>query len=262
MHADARGCACGERYSRCTVWSAVRERLRDVDGDRMLALDRELLLTRRLARAGGDSADAREYRAVLARLYDALCDVTGARVVVDTSKAPSYALALGRIPSVRLSVVHLVRDPRATAFSRLRDPDPDDTGLVGSALLWDVWNVQAERLFRGPGYVRVRHEDFAVRPAGTISRVLGAIDHPVADSPVTEDGRAVLAENHSVAGNRARFRIGEVRIAPDDAWRRSLPRPKRAIVGALTWPVGRRYGYGGAPLSRRTASEAGSPAAS
>jgi hypothetical protein len=243
--ADHDRCACRESYSRCEIWRAVRDGLGDVDRERMLALDRRLLLTRRLGRAGGDAVAAGEYRFGLARLYDSIRRVTGAGVLVDSSKAPSYALALARLENVQLSVVHLVRDPRATAFSRLRDPDPLDTGLVGSAVLWDAWNFLTERWFAaGPRYVRVRHEDFAVHPRETIERVLETADETDAGRPVTPDGRAVLDENHSVAGNAARFRVGEVPILGDDAWRRSLPRRHRALVGALTSPLRRRYGYG------------------
>jgi hypothetical protein len=181
----------------------------------------------------------------LERLYDSIRRLTGARVIVDSSKAPAYALALARLENVQLSVVHLVRDPRATAFSRLRDPNPEDTGPAGSALLWDAWNLLTERWFAaGSRYVRVRHEDFSVRPGQTIVRVLETADETVVGSPVTPDGRAVLAENHSVAGNAARFRVGEVQILGDDAWRRSLPPRQRALVGALTAPLRRRYGYG------------------
>lgn len=242
--ADRDRCGCGATYARCDLWRAVKERVADVDRERMLALDGRLLLTRRLGRAGGDAGAAREYAAGLARLYEAIRRVTRARVLVDSSKAPSYALALSRLPGVRLSVVHLVRDPRATAYSRLRDPDPDDTGVVGSALLWDVWNLLTERWFASePEYARVRHEDLAARPRETIERLLRSVGEEGAGSPVTSDGLAMLGENHSLAGNDARFRVGDVRIHPDEVWRQSLPRRHRVVVGALTSPVLGRYGY-------------------
>jgi Sulfotransferase family len=228
---------------KCSVWRAVRDELRDVDRERMLALDRRLLLTRRLGRAGGDSSSAREYRSGLAELYDAIRRTTGARVLVDTSKAPSYALALGRLDDVELSVVHLVRDPRATAFSRRRTPGPEDTGPVGSALLWGVWNVLSERWFAaGRPYVRVRHEDFVERPRETMEILLAAAGVPEVALPVTRGGHAVLGENHSVAGNTARFRAGAVQIRRD-TWEDELPWHHRALVSALTLPLRPRYGY-------------------
>jgi hypothetical protein len=209
----------------------------------MLALDRRLLLTRRLQRGAGDSPEARDYRVGLASLYEAIRRATGAQVVVDTSKAPSYALALSRLADVELYVVHVVRDPRATAFSRLRDRDPGDTGLVASTLLWDVWNLLTERWFAAGGrYVRVRHEDFAERPRETLDRILQAAELMAYDPPVSRDGRAVLGENHSVAGNDARFRAGELEIRRDP-WEEALPRFHRAVVSALTFPLRRRYGY-------------------
>ena len=244
MLADVDRCACGQSYSNCAIWRAVRERTAIIDRRRMLDLDRRVLLTRRLRRAGGDADDARAYRATLGDLYDSVRAVTGARLIVDTSKAPSYALALASLHNVELSVVHLIRDPRATAFSRRSDPMGVDVGLLGSAMLWNSWNILAEQWFRKHHhYLRIRYEDFADRPRETVMNVLDLIGEARDRLPVTADGHAVLAENHSVAGNKARFRSGEVRVERDDAWGHLSRGRDQAVVTMLTWPLLRRYGY-------------------
>jgi hypothetical protein len=83
----------------------------------------QVLATRRRERPDDD-----ELPGVLARLYRAVQQQTGCRVLVDSSKAPLYTELLARIPSIDLHVVHLVRDPRATAYSWLRRKELPDFG--------------------------------------------------------------------------------------------------------------------------------------
>src|SRR5215208_4373820 len=76
--------------------------------------------------------------------------VSDSRVVVDTSKEPAYGYALGMVPAVDLRVLHLIRDPRAAAYSwakKKRQPDSDEREFMHqktpmqSAVLWDAWNA-------------------------------------------------------------------------------------------------------------------------
>lgn len=72
---------------------------------------------------GGGKRSRREgplpggYRALLGHLYRAIRRVTGARVVVDSSKNASYARILADTPGIRLRILHLVRDSRGVAYS-------------------------------------------------------------------------------------------------------------------------------------------------
>ena len=60
----------------------------------------------------------------------------------------------------------------------------------------------------------------------------------------TDDGFvADLGPSHSAAGNPMRFTIGTVPLRRDEAWRRSLPKGQRRLVGALTAPLLSAYGY-------------------
>ena len=64
--------------------------------------------------------------AVLIPLYEAIAEVARARVVVDSSKLPTYAMLLDGIEGVDVRVAHLVRDPRAAAFSWQRKKEQPD----------------------------------------------------------------------------------------------------------------------------------------
>src|SRR4029078_12568053 len=75
----------------------------------------------------------------LERLYLGIHEATGAEVVVDSSKIPTYAMLLRRIPAVDLRIVRLVRAPRGVVHSwqrRVARPDgPEGDEMLRYATL-------------------------------------------------------------------------------------------------------------------------------
>src|SRR5439155_14642762 len=62
-----------------------------------------------------------EHATALGNLNAAIADVSGCSVIVDSSKLPTYAFVLKKVPGLEVHIVHLVRDSRATAFSWQRN---------------------------------------------------------------------------------------------------------------------------------------------
>lgn len=121
---ENRPCGCGRPVPDCHVWSRVRET--EFSGDRavdpaQVARWREAFAqTKHLApillrRASyvRRSPEIRRYLDVLERLYHAIARETSSRVVIDSSKWPTYGFLLDQIPSLDVHYLHLVRDPRA-----------------------------------------------------------------------------------------------------------------------------------------------------
>lgn len=256
-------CGCGAPFDECALWQPVLDEafggMGGVDPERMIRLRERwsrtmhipLMLTsptRRLIRRG-----LAEYLDNLERLYRAVQTITGSRVIVDTSKFPSYGFAVGMVPSVDLRVVHLVRDPRAVAYSWLRkklQPDPETPEYIlqdspaRSSLRWAARNLGTEALWRRSpkGYLMLRYEDFIAEPRKTIGRVLELVREEEAPLPHVTEHEVELGTNHNIWGNPNRFKTGLVRLRPDDEWvYRMRPRDK-ALVTSLTLPLLVRYG--------------------
>jgi hypothetical protein len=265
---DNRTCECGVSFADCVFWSKV---IAEAYGDsaprearRVVAAERRVLKTRMVLRRAltprreAAAADpAADYATTVAALYPAIRNVSGARVIVDSSKLPSYAAVLRTLPGVEVSVLHLVRDPRAVAYSwRRKRPLTDGAkrrlmarqSLVKSGLVWRVDNLLSRRLLDTvPGrYLQVRYEDLVASPAETFQRIASFVGEPSAPSPVTGHTGEVR-QGHAAAGNPNRFDGGSVTLQLDDAWKTQLPTRDAAMVTALTWPELRRYGY---PLTR------------
>jgi hypothetical protein len=202
-----------------------------------------------------------EYTSYYARLYAAITDVSGCDLVVDSSKHPSLAHCLRWQPDVDLRVLHLVRDPRAVAYSWSRQvlrPDTDRQSYMTryspatTARQWDVQNAAFQLLARtGVPTMRLRYEDFTAEPELTLHRVADFAGLPSRDSYpfLTADGpswRAHLSGSHSVSGNPMRFTTGQIPIRADEKWRTSMPKAQQRAVTALTLPLLAGYGYLGA----------------
>lgn len=249
-------CGCGTSLRACPLWSGVLE---DTDGTGLEATARRtamrqhaLLRTRhvrtRLAEARGQVPAAPGVDELLdrtARIHRRLVDDGAGRLIVDGSKYPAEAAALLGRRDLDVRVLHIVRDPRATALSYRRAKQYiDPMSPARSSGYWNAFNLASELVGATAGgrYLRVRHEDLCARPADVLADVLrfaGLDDEP----PVDARGRVRLGGNHTVTGNPDRLRQGITEIRPDERWRTELAPRDLAGVTALTAPLLRRYGY-------------------
>ncbi|MGH3387395.1 MAG: sulfotransferase [Actinomadura sp.] len=253
-------CGCGEDLGDCEVWTRVLDRVAGGDpaghAREMVADHEALLRTRhiraRLAEAGGRVPVPDRVGRVTARMaagYAAIGEVTGAKVIVDSSKFPAEAAALCGAPGLDVRVLHLVRDPRATAYSwRRAKAYIPAMGTARSSGYWTAFNLASELIARGfpDRCLRVRYEDFVDSPDTVLADVmaLAGLEGP---PPVNAQGEAVVGVNHTVTGNPDRLSRGPLRIRPDDAWRSGLPKRDALVATALALPLLRRYGYRVAP---------------
>ena len=261
---ENRLCGCGKPSGECEFWGPVFD---GEFGGQSEALAREMM---RLQHAGARTrhiplmlteGGKQKIRARLGkfldntgRLYRAIQSVSGSRVIVDTSKEPAYGYALGMVPGVDLRVLHLVRDPRAAAYSwakKKRQPDSAEREFMHqktptqSAVLWDAWNAAIEALWRQmpARYLRLRYEDFIADPRRSFEEILKLTGEEDAQLPLVGERDVKLGISHTVSGNPNRFDTGAVELRQDRAWQRQMQPRDKALVTTLTLPLLKRYGY-------------------
>jgi Sulfotransferase family len=253
-------CGCGARIRECPFW---REVLREafggvckVDPDAVRQLRNASTKLRHLPamyfRGRNARADALgRFLEVSEKFYRAMWRVSGERVLIDSSKVPSYGLAIAMMRGARVRFLHLIRDPRATAYSWSREKyQPDGNvslsrvSLARSSLFWTTWSAAIEAIrTKADGYLRVRYEDFVAEPERELRRILKFLERPGAPLPFLNEREVFLDPQHTVAGNPDRFLVGRVTIRPDDAWKAAMTTSAKRAVTALTWPLLLRYGY-------------------
>jgi hypothetical protein len=261
-------CGCGRPLNRCDVWSAVLDRVLSAPPGReaglpgLLAWQHATVRLRHTGRLLRQSKQTRvfspidPYTRAVAALYEAIAQVTHARVIVDSSKKSSGAALLRLLPEVDPYVVHLVRDPRAVAhsWSRLKMNVDDDGRLEGlpqhgalfSALQWMQVNVMTEAVRHQiePGKsTLIRYEDFAGRLRATIQGIVDlAGEHP-RKLPFLDDQTVRLGVNHTVWGNMDRFKTGIVSVRQDEEWQTKMSPRDRIVTSAVALPLLHHYGY-------------------
>jgi hypothetical protein len=258
MEQPGRRCGCGVELVACPFWRSVAEAAPGV-----FESDAELVATmERIGRARGSvalwgqlrtgRAGTEAYAERLGRVYDAIAEVSGARVIVDSSKMPGPAMVVEGMAGRDVRVLHLTRDPRAVAASwttRKVDPagtfhlEARDPGDVAKA--WMTRAVATELLVRGgaDGYLRESYERFAREPEGVVDEVLSFIGEPTGSPAFVGPSTVLLDATHSTGGNPGRFDRTEQKISLDDRWRTVLDAHDRRKVERMTTPLRQLYGY-------------------
>jgi hypothetical protein len=261
---EAEPCGCGESVRACPYWTAVLARAfpdGPPDGNAVLKARAKISGSRQWLRSkllGGYRGEIigplNEYRRLMLSLYSAIAEASGSRVVVDSSKFVTHVLPLAGGRGLDVTVVHLVRDSRAVAYSlqrpRFRPQGSDRLAPMTtapcdeSASYWLRINAITNVLGRVHGrYVRVRYEDLINDPRSLLTRIARSLGETPASFPLTEPAVSRLEVQHTISGNPSRFRVGMVPLRLDDEWVHRMRSEDRRAVMARTWPLMAAYGY-------------------
>lgn len=264
-------CSCGKPFQSCNYWRMVlaeafpegidRERTHHAmkHFNRMVSLP---FLQFPSLMSAHLREDAKIYRETFAALYAAIAKVSGADVVVDSTKYPLHGWFLRTMPELNLSVMMLVRDPRAVAYSwqrrRLRPEvhwekrEMPRWSVFRSGLAWDMSNFLTALLRPGVRNYRVqRYEDFVADPAGELADIASfALGKPVKLPSKLFDEQPHIP--HTIAGNPVRIGSEHVKVKDDDEWR-NMPLYKRLIVDMVCFAGMLRHRY---PFSIRKSAAA------
>lgn len=251
-------CACGERLHQCSVWASI---LRLAGAPEAAAWQREVVRERNFLKLVGpgvrrtsDWEAFRRYATLMGTVYAELAQAHDARVIVDSSKRPSYAALLRHIDGIDPYYVHLVRDPRASAYSwkhrRYESVTPGEEvtrrGPIDATVRWDVLNLEAELLKHAVSsqrFLRLRLEDFVAFPRRSLESILAFVGETPSSLPLTDDRFAQLGTSHMIGGNPSPRLPGVVEIHDSSEWRSQQGRWDRLLSTATALPLMRRYGY-------------------
>lgn len=247
-------CSCGKPLQECPFWIKVFSLLREWGFE--WSDEEAARITSRTQRVGGTfwPDDHRTYIAIWSQVLAAIREVSGADIIIDSSKTARRSTRRPRLlqqAGEKIAVIHLVRDPRSVMRSvkkgsnrRLERGEP--AHLLGGGLRgiagWTITNALFEAsAYRYRDYVlRARYEDIVNKTKWEISRIahfLGVdsfdiierIEHGVSFNP-----------GHAIAGNRMRRNI-EIKIMSTQTMIQKHTTADKMMPYIL--PLMRRYGY-------------------
>ena len=261
---DDRRCACGSPIHECPYWTAIYQHWVQRVGEDGLARYIHLqdayegsraMWPRVLKEVRRPSSRFTTYSEMTAALFEAIRDVTGRSVIVDSSKKAIRTYALLANPRLDVRVIHLVRDGRGVVWSGMKSlsrdveagvpKDRQPTPPSRTTFHWVLANLESEWVAKrigGTKALRISYESFVERPGQVLSDLSLLVEEdlsPLADE--IADGQPMLP-GHNVGGNRLRL-SGSVSLKPDFEWAAKLPPADSRTFWRLAGWLARRYGY-------------------
>ncbi|TXT39540.1 MAG: sulfotransferase [Planctomycetota bacterium] len=257
-------CSCGQLGSECDFWTRVRSawhrRVPTATVNGFVELQKRFEipnwsgLFQCVRQWLSRTEDFQSYLRQTEALYQAIAEVSGRSVVIDSSKTPMRGALLARMRGLDVRWVHLVRDARAVAWSRQKSFAVDQNAGVQkrikprptwySVSYWAYINLLSSLvcLFHRKRSVRLRYEDVVTEPQQTLAQVsdLCGLDYSSTVAALLR-GDPIRVE-HAIAGNRMRMN-GSIRIKPDWEWRDRLPVREQAICWLCAGWLLLAYGY-------------------
>lgn len=164
-------------------------------------------------------------------------DVTGAKVIVDSSKTALRLKYLLRNPGIDVKIIRLIRDGRGVALTYVEERQ---ISMAKAACEWRRGNEAAENLLRGidrTRWIETRYEDLCADPDGVLTGLFNFIG--VDPTQAVRDFRAV--EQHVVGNNMRLSTSSEIKL--DEQWKEVLTDERLDDFDRIAGELSRRYGY-------------------
>ncbi len=252
-------CSCGQKIKECEFWRAIASVMQTkgfqfevANFDTSFELGNHRVIRR--LRSGslrsntleairdtifrawpGQTYQLRELAARNKALAEAVLEVTGERVLVDSSKEHMRIKYLLRYSDLDIFVIHLVRDVRGVATDHLYHMSARRT-----ARSWVNRNKNIPRQLAAlpdNRHIRIRYEDLCQDTQGTLERLHRFCG--VEPGVVVTDFRSVP---HHIVGNKMRL-CSSSEIKLDERWKRELTKDQLKEIDRVAGAMNRQYGY-------------------
>ena len=186
--------------------------------------------------------DLQRFLAAASGFYHALAAATGASVIVDSSKIPTFAALLTRAPGLKVHAIHMVRDLRGVVSSGLRSKAYIPATPASICILQWYWaNVAAEFLKpRAVRFSRLRYEDFVVHPWRRLEELASSIAGLPVRCAFLSNRQAQVGAQHHALGSPDKFHCGDILLRERKP---ELGPMMKNIVSFAGAPLLGRYGY-------------------
>lgn len=255
-------CSCGQRIKTCEFWRSVKIAMRDrgfefdiahfnmgftLGGPRFIQYLRIGSFRNRTLDAIRDAMvyawprEMRQLKALVARneaFIEAVLEVTGKEVFVDSSKDRLRIKALHQFSKLDVCAIHLIRDVRGVVTSQLRRGEVNNAHE--GAQEWVKFNQKIRTTLQSlpeGKHVLVRYEDLCQDVQGTLKRPYRfcGVDPGF---KVTDFWEAP----HHIIGNKMRLKpLSEVKL--DERWKSMLTEDQLKEINQVAGALSRQYGY-------------------
>jgi hypothetical protein len=172
----------------------------------------------------------------LAQALARLADQTGSSLFIDSSKDPSEFLRLALLPSRVIVPVHLIRDPRAVAWSGFRRTGTDPINIARHWARLNRTIAWLRHLISVYPWHLVRYEEFCRDPSSVRRRLLAAAGR-------TDDVEISGTVSHAMGGSPGFCLEAGRAIVLDERWKAEMPEALQRDIMKIVGGTAQSFGY-------------------
>ena len=215
-------CSCGKPTSQCSTWSAVLQRCnwRQDDLSSFAELFRHVDWHTKFPMLAMDFVPAKtlqRYQSVNKKLFQSVESISGASVMVDSSKYAGRALALSKSFPGKLWVICMTRSPAGLVASFQRnDTDEQKAKSLPATMTYYFYVMSCLKIVRwrlGPRVLLLRFESLLSDPQRALVRIEKWCGINLSSARQKLKENAWFDVGHIVTGNRLR-KQGRIRLSP------------------------------------------------
>ena len=260
-------CSCGEKLKQCDFWGAVIREYesegRNVEKDETSYIQRKSGVLSNLALLVALYLPIENLRKIVVGLTqtdgESVTNLTNTLrymhliantdFVLDSSKKGRQLSCLIDAArddsSTEVKVIHLMRDPRATVWSKVRRKGKTDSLIVylRSMVGWVLQNAEisiARSLVDQRNWVTIRYEDLCSDTDRVIASVCEQFDLPKHET----GGEIIKDSKHNICGSPTRFDRGKSQVSLEVDWIKKYGFFQKMIYVIFAWPFLGVLGYG------------------
>ncbi|MFK5949808.1 MAG: sulfotransferase [Methylococcales bacterium] len=247
-------CSCGSRTNDCTFWSTVKADWSDKSDTNTVhnylslqsKLEKLWVRFKSFDLPDNYKDDFNNYATMTLSLYKSIQTVSNKKIIVDSSKNPLRAYLLSLMPGINLRIIHLVRDARGVAWSKMKSfkkdekagvqADLEPTPLWRTAINWCRINLRCDwvrKQLQANYSMLVCYEDFTNNPEKYFSRIGGLTDEDFTSLIDCLLNKNIQSVGHTIAGNRLRM-SPEIKLRVDNEWSSKLSLFENYLVLIVT----------------------------
>ncbi|MEM6821297.1 MAG: sulfotransferase [Verrucomicrobiota bacterium] len=258
LEPDDRPCSCGKPYNECCLWAPVtlvfKQTHPNVTPDSWQKLKSKTQGVRNLPfllfpslRSHPFQNSLEELTRLFETIFKSAAEQTHSHRIIDSSKGIPHALMLRESPRHHVQVLHLVRDPRAVAYSWMRSKqDPGQNklmpkrSLIHACLRWWRANLIVHLSTGVLPTLRIRYEDLCLKSSATFQQIsqFANVSEKHKSWPVSEN-----KTSHLMGGNPAKYKPLSFPIKVDEAWIEELDFFAKITITVLCLPLLLFYRY-------------------
>jgi hypothetical protein len=257
---ENRYCTCGASFADCSSWQQIFQEAFEgtdkIDISKMSNLQTKarLMVLPHYFKLINDGLFKKElswYLDSLEKLYQAIRNATGSKIIVDSTKASWYGYILGLLPSIDLYVVHIVRNPKGVCYSLEQRKSKGELtskwySPFHASLSWNIKNYAVEMLLNSSGkrYLRINYENFIESPQIAVKQIIELLNEKVSKLPFVDNdqSKVKMSTDHIITGSpSSRFETGLVKLRVDERWKDELNLVDQIIISILTFPIRKKY---------------------